>query len=424
MPWTTLTLEVTTPLFNSGADAKSSDGTGVRVSSLRGAMRWWFRALAGTVIGPDDLDVLWRVERAVFGGRGGEGEDTSSSFRMRIPRQPLLIRESDRHVFLSQSSTEMRSPRARAEQPGYWVVYLLGQGLGNLGKLTLCRPYVAPGETFDLKFRFDGDDRCAALALAALWLTCTYGGVGARTRRGFGGLRIIDSTGWLPEPWTPDSIRTPGLEYYTGLRNLHPSKGPVFACMPHLESLIVQKGGTPARDAWHDRPPFPVMGEKCTIAGLSGGRSFGTWDFLLNKVGEEFRCFRAREEHPEVKRRYWPPRKTREWRTVVHGDSKHFPLGALGLPVVYKGDCRVNVWCGDEEHRRASPLWLRPVGSPGNFRLFSFAFLGDFIPGEGAPDGPCVQLRGKGRDSRTLKVTRDDVKKLAEEWIKRLAELK
>ena len=41
MSWITLRLRVTTPLFN------GHDDEPLRVSSLRGAMRYWFRALAG-----------------------------------------------------------------------------------------------------------------------------------------------------------------------------------------------------------------------------------------------------------------------------------------------------------------------------------------------------------------------------------------
>jgi CRISPR-associated protein Cmr1 len=73
MAWTTIHLEVTTPLFNGGAEHKDEELQGaerrdseLRVPSLRGAMRFWFRALAGMALGPD-LDALARAEAAVFG---------------------------------------------------------------------------------------------------------------------------------------------------------------------------------------------------------------------------------------------------------------------------------------------------------------------------------------------------------------------
>lgn len=90
MTWTTLTFRVTTPLFNGGADPDGSAGfrsgaeDGIRVASIRGAMRFWFRALAGTVAGLD-LDLLAGLEREVFGDAGN-----SSPVHMRIPAQPRI----------------------------------------------------------------------------------------------------------------------------------------------------------------------------------------------------------------------------------------------------------------------------------------------------------------------------------------------
>jgi hypothetical protein len=72
------------------------------------------------------------------------------------------------------------------------------------------------------------------------------------------------------------------------------------------------------------------------------------------------------------------------------GRRRPLLLGALGLPVNYKDGYVVNAEHRNEKLRRASPLWLRPVGGATGWRLFSFAFLGDFLPG---PDAPSVQLR-------------------------------
>jgi CRISPR-associated protein Cmr1 len=116
--------------------------------------------------------------------------------------------------------------------------------------------------------------------------------------------------------------------------------------------------------------------------------------------------------------RYRPPRKTPEWSDVVWGDDDRFPLGALGLPVNYKDGYAVNAEHRGEQLRRASPLWLRPVGDATGWRLLSFAFLGAFLPG---PDAPSVRLRGR-TNARTLRVSDDDVALLADAWIKRLAE--
>src|SRR5579863_4570864 len=100
MEWTTLTLQVTTPLFNGGADPDGSAGfrpdheAGVRVASVRGAMRFWFRALAGVLTGPD-LPLLAALERRVFGGAGDGTRDSAGSAAspvlLRIPKQPPVV---------------------------------------------------------------------------------------------------------------------------------------------------------------------------------------------------------------------------------------------------------------------------------------------------------------------------------------------
>lgn len=94
MSWITLRLRVTTPLFN-GHDDES-----LRVSSLRGAMRYWFRALAGTKVGPS-IRTLRRLEDEVFGST-----TNPSPVRMRLGKLPKpagipAFRSLTRHGFLT-----------------------------------------------------------------------------------------------------------------------------------------------------------------------------------------------------------------------------------------------------------------------------------------------------------------------------------
>ncbi|MGH4018061.1 MAG: type III-B CRISPR module RAMP protein Cmr1 [Pseudonocardiaceae bacterium] len=411
MTWTTLHLEVTTPLFNAGAepDDKAGGQPGVRVSSLRGAMRFWFRVLVGGVTGPN-LGLLAELEHMVFGDTG-----RSCPVPLRIPAPPPQV-------------------KAGMEQMDRWIVYLLGQGLGDLRASTTIRPYVPPGRKFELKLRLRpllrgrhdnaGAEQCvdpevaAALTLASLWLTCTYGGLGARTRRGFGGLRIVGSDGWLPPPWTPEAIQTPDLDHYEGMRFLWPD-ATVGKC---LTTLLKTKGGD-TRKAWTSPPSFPVLHRQHTLAGASGGGVFDNWEHTLRHAGEQLRNFRASRDAPGA--RYSPPRKTPEWEDVIWGPGDRFPLGALGLPVVFKKNGpEVNAEKrGDgvrrgESLRRASPLWLRAVGSDDEWRLFSFAFLGEFLPGS---DGPVVNLRNPGKSAERLRVDTADVRRLAEQWINEMA---
>lgn len=94
-------------------------------------------------------------------------------------------------------------------------------------------------------------------------------------------------------------------------------------------------------------------------------------------------------------------------------------LGALGLPVTYPDRFDVYPAVRNELLRRPSSLWLRPVGEGDQWRLLSFAFCGQFLPGPGQPE---VYLRERGHEVRRLSVTDDNiVVALATTWIQTLA---
>jgi CRISPR type III-B/RAMP module RAMP protein Cmr1 len=418
MTWTTLTLEVTTPLFNGGADPDGSAGfrpddeAGVRVASIRGAMRFWFRALAGTVAGPD-LRLLAGLERHVFGDAGNP-----SPLQMRIPQQPRIER------------TE--APEFLAGERGKWIGYLLGPGMIKYDaanhRFRLTRQYISVGQKFDIKLRFPRDD-VGTLALGALRLCCMYGGFGARTRRGFGGVRIIEVDGPLAGPWTEDSLKGRGLADFAGVRSLQPT-GELATCREVLAGVrkqVLPDLGSPVSPQqefdsdWSGPPPYPVLSKAWSVVGVSGGESFENWQKTLRHAGKQLRHFRAPEDNDRPDAKYQPKIETPEWKDVVYGTSDHFKVGALGLPVVYKDGYVVNVdrrsGRDAEKLRRASPLWLRAVETGGNWRLLSFAFLGQFLPG---PDAPQVHLWERAGQSKALQITDDDVRQLAGQWISEL----
>ncbi|MCD0448608.1 type III-B CRISPR module RAMP protein Cmr1 [Actinocorallia sp. API 0066] len=409
MTWTTLTLTVTTPLFNAGAvngREPDSDKTGIRVPSLRGALRFWFRALAGVITGPD-LALLSELEGRALGHTGN-----ASPVRFRVSRQPPLTLPSGRHTFTPPPGLVLEK---RVKEPGYWIHYLLGQGLADLGNLRVNRPYVAPGQPWELKIAFGPDDRLNSPVLAALWLLCAYGGLGARTRRGFGGVRITRVDGPLPEPWTArDLLAPPAMAHgeITGLRlPVH-----ILKAAGLLTAYIREELGRPGFSIadWQEPPSFPVLSRQHTLAVLST-RAFPSWEKTLGHAGEQFRRFRASRDYPGA--RYRPDIKTPEWEDVVHGADDHFTLGALGLPVVYKDGISVGVEVDGKPSRRASPLWIRAVGHGTDWRILSFAFTGSFLPS--GQDAPEVVLRGKG-PRRTLNVADEDVAELARAWMRRL----
>ncbi|WP_017593828.1 type III-B CRISPR module RAMP protein Cmr1 [Nocardiopsis potens] len=392
MPWTTFRLTVTTPLFT-----HEDRTTGLRLASIRGAMRYWFRALAGTRIG-NDVHALAREEQRIFGST-----DRACPVRMRLANQPA---DSFMRKALDDSIVGK-------EAQG--VAYLLGQGLAKYDSTektcTFTRRHTRPGGGLILKIRFSEEPDIDAPTMASLWLACTYGGFGARTRKGFGGARLTHLEGYLPDIWK-GCADTPGPEHYRDLDHL-PVTGPLADCADLLRvPEPVGAGGEP------ETPLYPTLGPGATTAALSAftGRD---WRELAAEAGERYRRFRAPCPHGSDDPGYDPPIKTAEYGNVVHGNEDRFPLGALGLPVNFKKIAGVNAYKDKEPLRRASPLWFRFIEDPDEreWRLFSFAFHSVFLPPQ---ENLKTRLIG-GRGPRDLRVDETDVRDRTREWLKSLS---
>jgi CRISPR-associated protein Cmr1 len=265
-----------------------------------------------------------------------------------------------------------------------------------------------PTGTFRLQARFD-DQPAAALALASLWLLCTYGGIGARTRRGFGSLCVVGVDGPLPDGWTETRLRQPGIDFYRRLTALQPPPGiaspdPTSHDQQDRDCLLHGL----ATNGWDTATPtYPVLGTEHTKAGL-GVRTYPTWHALLTDTGRQLREYRADDVLDNGRSR------TREWTEVIqHKTDDHFGLGGLGLPVVFDKKTEVHADnAAGEKLRRASPLWLHPVHDGTEWRLLSFALINEFLPADVS-----VHLWLDGKQDRQLHVTAADADELATAWI-------
>ncbi|MHB8474078.1 MAG: type III-B CRISPR module RAMP protein Cmr1 [Gammaproteobacteria bacterium] len=159
------TFRIVTPMFIGGADQSPSDG--IRPPSVKGALRFWWRALNWGVFrqkqGSDDasaLQALHDEEVRLFGGsaeQGGQG------------------------VFLLSVRHEAVSPISSIIQPFTGKAYLAGMGLGG--------PTVLPTEknfVISLRFRPRITQTVIQNIEEAVRVFGLVGGLGSRSRRGFG----------------------------------------------------------------------------------------------------------------------------------------------------------------------------------------------------------------------------------------------
>lgn len=152
--------QIITPLFLGGADPKHCE---LRPSTLKGALVFWWRSLQKA----ESHEELRKRETELFGG--------SETGRSRLS---LDVRWKPGYGF--DSNLTLESGRA----------YLAGQGLWNIDRLT--RGFAKPGGSFTVRAVLKQAENSQDLAdiLNAFRALGLCGGLGARSRRGFGSLRL------------------------------------------------------------------------------------------------------------------------------------------------------------------------------------------------------------------------------------------
>jgi len=155
-------LEAITPIFMRGADQTKAE---IRAPSIKGLMRWWFRALAGNYFGNDVVN-LRKAEEEIFGS---------------TKRRSKVVVEISNVVGKRSSVKNRKSP---SNQLRY-----LWFSINLLARKNQFDEYYPEGTKFQLKIKAL-DERSFKIALASLWALVTLGGIGFRSRRGAGSVRV------------------------------------------------------------------------------------------------------------------------------------------------------------------------------------------------------------------------------------------
>ena len=181
------TLELHVPAVLGGARPRSCDPYfKLRPSSVRGGLRYWFRAAVAAVLWPDHgedaraqdeadaqmLECMRKLEAQVFG-------DTAQRSRVIVlpPKGGFIDR------------WPIPSPN---KHPG---LRYLGYGLFEKGRdpERLC---TRPGRGIELELHLrDDNPKLRAAVAASLWLWTSFGGLGSRGRRGFGSMYLATLRG-------------------------------------------------------------------------------------------------------------------------------------------------------------------------------------------------------------------------------------
>lgn len=345
----TFRLQVITPLFLSGADQQAAE---LRPPSIRGALRFWFRAMMGGMVGGDWQKVK-QLEAQLFGDTNQASGLTIRVNALPLPLEPWNFRERG-------------------------IVYL-GYGLSG-SRTTPARVYV--NVTQDSPYEFDllllyQDRRMQGVIVGTLWLLTQFGGLGARTRRGFGGLEISQHAANLPHDMQ-------------GLFALpqEPLGNSLQENLRKVRNLFAEFAGTTNIQEPVD-PAFPVISKDHWVCRLLN-QSFASWQEAMNWIGEEFRKYRedrARGSHTRTTSRgsfsYYISKDYDEAKKLaIPGQSPsqlRLPIFGLPLQFQFQSVGKTIRVVGEKHERRSSPLHIRIRRFATSYRVCLSCFKSHFL---------------------------------------------
>lgn len=371
------TYQLITPLFGGGVNPGEVDMiTPIRGSEIRGHLRFWWRACRGGQFGKD-LQKLKEEEDKIWGKAHKNDEDA--------PKYDTLVHISVKNSDIEPTLVAPFKIEPATNKKGQPVYKENGQPeyQPKSDKASGVPPYAAfplqpqkedldqnpPPElkkvgidiAFKLEIYFPENRRKDVEA--ALWAWETFGGIGARTRRGFGAIRLIGVNGEpntnVPSIHTPDGIKElilKNLKHFIGTHNDFHDQVPHLSLNPQLKVL----------------GPFEDPERACGKA----------WQELIDELA------RFRQSKGRDKNKRWPDSK--EARAIVEGDKSDkphpFPKAVLGLPIVFhlSDDCSPSLQHKTKgQERLASPIILRPLAFQDNL-AFGVALLlqGNYVLSE------------------------------------------
>lgn len=222
------TFRVVTPMFLSGADQSRAE---LRLPSIKGALRFWWRALAWERLG--DLDTVRQEEAQLFGstdtGQAGVLMRLSPAQALEIAKGKVL-QDNGRTVgdgarYLGYGVMEAFASSKKGTQPG------------QLTRACLAAPFTF---TLQLSFKASVSQAQRDSIVKAFKLLGLIGALGSKARKGYGSLVLTALSGegvtWRP-PQTLQELRDV-LEVFRATRS-----DPPYTALSHQSRFVLIEGG-------------------------------------------------------------------------------------------------------------------------------------------------------------------------------------
>ncbi|MFP2958163.1 RAMP superfamily CRISPR-associated protein [Myxococcus sp. 1LA] len=333
----TLALKTITPILGGGPVARSPELPSVdiiRVPTLRGHLRFWWRALYGHAYvarGTEGARELARRERELWGGMGmAGGADDAGPRRSQVELRVTEVQPAGADT----GKIDLGAPSAYALWPA------------RNGKDEADVPRWKPGLRFKLEVTApEGDAMTQVRNAVRAWIL--FGGYGSRPRRGCGSISLEPSGPDIAQ-WLPASADRASLRRLFGDVPLFSPELAEHPCdMPLLRGAQLFQGGASTRQR---------DGEKAWLAALGWLREFrqgtqpvssGDAELLgvARSPGEGKRAGRSNWPEADKLRRF--ARASRQSPSVgnaypqvhaprpQHSAMPAWPRAGFGLPIVF-----------------------------------------------------------------------------------------
>jgi len=275
--WTIPNITLITPMLGGGVEPMTPDlECPVRPSEIRGQLRFWWRAMQDV----ETPEELFRKEAELWGGMGR--------------KSAVTVRVGDLRGYATEPA-----PTGFRDKLGY-VYFAAREGRRSL---------VKEGLSFSLRVQCPADRTAEVQETIALW--SLLGGLGARTRRGSGAVKLDFS-----------SIEVP-------IRNANELAAWINQALPRSATV-------------HPWPTVRGPGSMQTLrlSKLTNPRQ--AWEAWIDGY-KQFRQMRPKGREGRPGRSYWP--EPDSLRVIHQGHSRDhaprdpqlvsFPRGAYGLPIVF-----------------------------------------------------------------------------------------
>lgn len=332
--WQRFRCTLVTPMYGGGVEAgKVDEQMPIRATAIRGQLRFWWRiAHRPQFIKDGKLDhrAMFQRERELWGGLGKGDELAASKVVIRLLGALQQARyEPAAKYNRKQDGTYRSMPDWEPWADGYAL--FPAQGKASKTGIEIPPPkLLKAGAAWDMAInlgRLDETDRKEVETALRWW--ASFGGVGARTRRGLGAVDV-------------EEIRADGSMHLASVTQQEAK---------NIGLTLVFRG---------ERMDQPISAWKKAVDALRlyrQGEGIGR-----NRGQEPNRPGRSRWPEPDAIRRHANTHSP--LHAPTHLAEKRFPRAAFGLPIIFhfkdRGDPADATLTPAGKERMASPLILRP----------------------------------------------------------------